>query len=234
MFFCFFYTRFVCRLVSPCVSASQLMLLCAALWSTLPDVTPPSLPSPFSRVSHGNVLGKQSLLALCTLLASHLMLHCVFRPLLQRHLRMQRVLQIHHQRGRMSPLCVVCLLSHTSLSWRGQEGRTLFYLLHCPTSCGKRQWIMPGYLELVLHCLGHLISGVIIRSDVQKNPLHTVNLQASFYQNLLLYVTNIYWSKLVCCVQLYYCRRRHKLFTQVKVKASFWKCFSPIWISWYN
>lgn len=138
LFLCFHH-RFGCRLVSPCVSVSQPTLLSAASLSTSPDVTPPYLPSPFSRVSHGNALGRQSLHVHCTPLASRRMPHCVFRPLLQRHLRMHGVLLIHHQWDRTSRLHVMCLLSHTSPSRRGQEGRTLFYLLHYPTSCGKRQ-----------------------------------------------------------------------------------------------
>lgn len=154
-----FRCRFGCRPVSQCGNASQLMPLCVALWSTSPDVTPPYRPFPCSRVSLGNALGRQSCLARCSLLASHLTLHCVFRPLLQRHLRIHRALQNRHQQDRMSRLHVLYRHIFISLSRRRQESRT-FYPLHYPTSFGKRQWIMQECLELVTHYLGRLTSGV--------------------------------------------------------------------------
>lgn len=150
------------------MSASQLTRLYAALWSTSLDVTPPCLPFPFSRVSQGNALERQSSRAHCAPLASHLMPRCAYRPLLQRHLRNLRVLRIHRQRHRLCRLPVKHVHSHMSLSWRGQKGRTLWHLRHYRTSCGKRQRIMQGFL--LLHCLGLLISGVSIKSSVLKTP----------------------------------------------------------------
>lgn len=136
----FFCCRFGCRPVSPCVSASRPMPLCAASWSTSPDVTLPSPPSPSSRVSRGNASGRRSLPVRCALSASRPTPRCVFRPLLRRRLRTCRVLRTRHQQwDRTSRLRAMNLLSHIFLSWRGRKGRTLLYLHHYPISCGKRQ-----------------------------------------------------------------------------------------------
>lgn len=140
-----FCCRFDCRLVSPCVSASQLMPLCAALWSTSPDVTPPYPPFLSFRVSHGSALGRLSLPVPSALSALRLTLHCVFRPLLQRRLRKQV-----QQATVLSRLLVLRLLS-LLLARTWWEIRSLLYLLHYLTSCGKRQWIMQGFLEFLLY-----------------------------------------------------------------------------------
>lgn len=153
------WCRFGCRLVSQCVNASQLMLHCVTLWSTSPDVTPPCLPFPCSRVSLGNALGRLSWIARCALLASHPTLHCVFRQLLRTHLRIHRALQYHHQLDRMSRLHALWHHNLISLSRRRQDSR-IYYPLHYPTGCGKRQRIMPESLELVMHYVGRLTSGV--------------------------------------------------------------------------